>query len=489
MVIGNANPRPAAKKSPQALPVETDTPKYPRGRLAAAMSGALLVMFAVVEGDFADASAVGASLKNGASLQAQNWPVQTCNDTTSPGSLRYIAVHANSGDTIDFSQLPTLCGMTNSTITLTAGEIVLHQPEITLIGPSLGAKTVTLSGGGQSRVLRHATYTPSIGELRIYRLNLVNGYAFSPASIGGGCVYSDANIHLYRSLVEGCTTHSADGSSYGGGLHAPNGNISIVSSKVSGNTATVDSNGNAQGGGAASLTFDSKYSEIIGNNVYGGIAGFGQGAGVRTKQLAMGYSTVGYNYSDLWGGGIFVGGGDLMVSSSSFYGNHSVAQGGAIRSIGNNLSISNSTIAANSTDADSGAGVYFDGTSAVVESTVVARNASTGMSSGTDFYLKSGMLSGADNAIMSSNADLPGFIVVTDDPKLAPFAWTGGPTRTIDLRLGSPAVGRGSNANNRTNDQRGIGFPRTTGPTNAVDIGAIQQTDRIFVSDLEGFFL
>jgi hypothetical protein len=152
------------------------------------------------------------------------------------------------------------------------------------------------------------------------------------------------------------------------------------------------------------------------------------------------------------------------------------------------LFIYNATIASNSTDAQDSGGVYFKGTTVDMESTIIAGNASSGMASGTDFHLEGGTLTGAHNAIMSSNVSPSGVITLTEDPKLAPLSWTGGPTRTMMLLPGSPAIGIGSNPKNWTTDQRGAGFPRATGPMATVDIGAVQFDDKIFVSDLDRFF-
>jgi hypothetical protein len=48
----------------------------------------------------------------------------------------------------------------------------------------------------------------------------------------------------------------------------------------------------------------------------------------------------------------------------------------------------------------------------------------------------------------------------------------GGPTQTKSLQAGSPAIGAGSNPAGLANDQRGSGFPRTTG--GSTDVGAFQ---------------
>ena len=76
---------------------------------------------------------------------------------------------------------------------------------------------------------------------------------------------------------------------------------------------------------------------------------------------------------------------------------------------------------------------------------------------------------------------------MTTDPKLGPLQFNGGPTRTHALLPGSPAIGFG-NANGllpgMSNDQRGHGYPRTTGPMQTVDIGAFQ-FDTIFVGGFD----
>ena len=62
--------------------------------------------------------------------------------------------HAQSGDTVDLSQLPMLCGMADSTITLTSGEIAITQRQPHLQGPGADKGSVTVSGGGASRVFK-----------------------------------------------------------------------------------------------------------------------------------------------------------------------------------------------------------------------------------------------------------------------------------------------------------------------------------------------
>src|SRR5207249_8574098 len=62
--------------------------------------------------------------------------------------------------------------------------------------------------------------------------------------------------------------------------------------------------------------------------------------------------------------------------------------------------------------------------------------------------------------------------IVGHDPDLQPLANNGGPTRTISLNPGSPAIDAGFNVDFLPFDQRGVGFPRTLGAR--TDIGAFE---------------
>ncbi len=420
----------------------------------------------------------------------QTWPVQTCDDVTGPGSLRYIATHALSGDTIDFSQLPTLCGMRDSTITLSSGEIVLHQTSISLEGPLPADGTVTLSGAGASRILRHQGYGPYTGTLTISNLRFVDGYVHEAGSTGGGCIMSDANIYLQFSMVAGCAAVSDTGNASGGGLWAANGDAILKSSEISGNSVDVGTNGNARGGGICSQSVHAKYSQIENNLASGGVLGAGEGGGLSASAESISYSSIVNNSATTWGGGAFAASSTATsrFRNSTFSGNHSDSGGGGIFVHAANLYLDNSTIAKNSIDGGHGGGLYASASNVEIQSTIIATNTTAGMSNDADFYLKAGALTGAANAIMSSNANPPGFIAVSEDPKLAPLAWIGGPTKTHGLLPGSPVVGIGNDAANIPYEQRGTAYPRHTGPMATVDIGAVQFDDRIFTSDLDRFF-
>jgi hypothetical protein len=78
------------------------------------------------------------------------------------------------------------------------------------------------------------------------------------------------------------------------------------------------------------------------------------------------------------------------------------------------------------------------------------------------------------NTLIASTVDA-GVITVVTDPVLGALANNGGPTKTMALLTGSPALNAGSNAAvppGVTTDQRGPGFARISGA--AVDLGAFE---------------
>lgn len=420
---------------------------------------------------------------------APPWTVKNCTDHD-PDSLRDIVQnnHAQPGDTVDLSQLPTLCGTTNSTITLTSGEIVLAQDDLTLIGPDSANGTVTVSGGGAYRVFHHK----GSGTLSLDSLTVSDGSYHIAGAAYGGCVESDSgNVYLYKTAVTGCTVVSDAGFANGGGVSAYAGNVTLLFSTVSGNQANATTSGGFGGGVYAAGTLTVKYSSISNNAEHDGSgqAGRGGGAFARSATVLAG-STIDDNNATYGSGlDVDVGAGSFQIWNSTISGN-TASVNGAIYCFVGTATIVNSTIAFNhQTSSAASAALLFHGSSAssalILQSAIVANNTSGAGNAPADVYIASGhgvlSGSGADNLVIASNiaSPPPGVITVTTDPKLGPLQFNGGRTRTHALLPGSPALGVGNNNASLSNDQRGTGYPRTTGPNATVDIGAFQ-FDSIF---------
>ena len=69
-------------------------------------------------------------------LAAASWPVTSCEDDGTPGTLRSVIAAGTTatGDTVDLSAL--VC--TDSLISLQTGAIEIKQDDLTLIGPGAG---------------------------------------------------------------------------------------------------------------------------------------------------------------------------------------------------------------------------------------------------------------------------------------------------------------------------------------------------------------
>ena len=204
-----------------------------------------------------------------ASLPLLAATVQNCSDDNTPGSgsLRDAITSAAPGDTIDLSQLPTKCGMTDSVITLSHGEIAIAQDNLKLQGPSVGSVTITPAAGILSRVFDHT----GTGALVINDLTLANGNVQAGANkADGGCIRSDGTLFFSRATVKNCT--ASGGFAYGGGIYAYDGVI-LLDSTVSGNKALGSARGSG-GGVFATRSLSVLYSTLSGNEA----SDFGGGA-------------------------------------------------------------------------------------------------------------------------------------------------------------------------------------------------------------------
>ena len=189
--------------------------------------------------------------------------------------------------------------------------------------------------------------------------------------------------------------------------------------------------------------------------------------------LTLTDSTVAGNSATNSGGGIENDGTLLLVNST--IANDSAQIGGGINNAGAMSSI-NSTVADNSA-ASSGGGVDSSGTTSIAN-TIIAYNTLTVGGSSSDF--SGTVTTDPGNNLIGDSSGSSGFTQSSDllnvDPLLSSLGYYGGPTETLALLPGSPAIDAGSNAlasvsgNALTTDQRGL--PRIVNGT--VDMGAFE---------------
>ena len=223
----------------------------------------------------------------------------------------------------------------------------------------------------------------------------------------------------------------------------------------------------------------------------GGIVNFGT---LTVTNSTFSGNSVGNGDGGADGGGIENDGGTVNVTNSTFTGN-SAYGGGGIENRAGTVNVTNSTFSDN--NARLGGGIYNRSTANVTNSTFSGNSADPLFGGG---ILTSGTLNFANTIIANSSSGVDcanlGTIgtnknnlvmdgscspALSGDPKLGPLQNNGGPTQTMALLAGSPALNAGDNCvvqnpgcltTPLTTDQRGAGFPRKFG--SQVDIGAFE---------------
>jgi N-acetylneuraminic acid mutarotase len=327
------------------------------------------------------------------------------------GSLRQAIFNASSGDTITFAPSVT-------TVTLTSGELVIDK-NLTITG--LGANRLTVQrsppNGPQSRIFRISSspVTVSISGITI-------SHGFLRSGPGGGGIFSAGVLTLTDCTISDNSTGELYSSILGGGgVMNDHGTMTITGCTIANNSAyQYDLNATCEGGG------------ILNDS----------GSLIITNSTISGNSCSAFSPEPLFAG---------------------VASGGGISNRGD-LQITSSTIADNSASGNSAFGGGINGFAATrTDSSIIALNTAT--TGGPDYFTNGGTLRSTGYNIIGNNAgavinsqptDQIGTPTAPIDPLLGPLADNGGPTLTLALQPGSPAINRGNPAA-PPQDQRGYG--------------------------------
>jgi len=206
---------------------------------------------------------------------------------------------------------------------------------------------------------------------------------------------------------------------------------------------------------------------------YNSVIGIRNGTAASESTMSISNSTIAYNATDAfsYGGGLENHSGSSSIANSTFAYN----SGFGLFNQEGNMTITNSTIAYNSASNGGGAGngLIDQGSSTSLSGSIVANN--TGGDCNTWYG------SSIDNGYNLSSDSSCGFTgtgsLQNTDPKLGSLASNGGPTQTLALQDGSPAIDAiplSANLCPRT-DQRGNGRPDTG--ESRCDMGAYEFAD------------
>jgi CSLREA domain-containing protein len=273
---------------------------------------------------------------------------------------------------------------------------------IELDGPGADKLTVRPGTGVNVRVFTITT----TGTVTLFGLTISNGMAGN--SPGGAIIkLSSGTLNVIN-----CTISSNQTTSGGGGITQSSGTMNVTNTTINGNTASGAGGGIDNSAGTLNLTNSTISGNTSSNSSHGG-------------------------------GGIFNGG---------------------------TVNVTNSTISGNNSGGGSGGGLDNEVGTVNVKSSIIALNTTTG--TGPDVmgnFVSAGfnLIGKRDGSAGFTEAtDQTGTIAAPLNPMLDPAGLqnNGGPTKTIALLFGSPAIDRGTSnglTGTLTTDQRGAGFPRT----------------------------
>jgi hypothetical protein len=401
---------------------------------------------------------------------------------TDPGdgtgaTLRNVIAAATAGDTVEFAS-------NVSEIDLTQGPIEINK-SLSIVGPGASALRITQTTTGGANIFGIDPTDP-IGNgvgVSISGLTLTGGDVPNTGYLGGAIANGGA-------LSLDAMALSGNSSDQGGAIW--NYGVFNASNTQFTNNIAGDYGGAIENSRAATLvdcTFSNNAAAFMGGAI-SNQATLSVTASTFTKNSSNGEATY-----DGYGGAVGSEGGDVTIVNSTFSGN-TASDAGAIGVYGPEgpypaavLTIANNTISGNTgVDGVGGVSVGAGNVIASIANTIVA-----GSSAPSDPDV-SGAFAATDHDLVGVLGDATGFtttgptasiVLGTDNASaigLGPLADNGGPTQTMALLRGSPAIQAGDTAPPSPSfpappatDQRGL--PRIVDGT--IDIGAYELQDTI----------
>jgi CSLREA domain-containing protein len=352
-----------------------------------------------------------------------------------------------------------------------ASQINIYS-NVTITGPGAGSLTITPTGSNRSLFITN-------GPVVITDITFANANSdIDGAQIGMKATAGSTAVTLTNDVFN----NNINGQDGGALFLYLGGAIDITNCTFTGNTS------GGRGGaiklykvGPVTIT-----DTTISGNTSQTAAGTGRGGGIflyKTTGVTISSSTISGNNASFAGSGLFFykTTGASTISDSTISGNtanrNNPSYGGAVFLYTSTVTITNSTINGNTTNGTNSGGIgVHDGSTLNLVSSIVANSTATGNTFDIASFGGAASTVNADHSLIkNAGAAINGTNtanITGQDPNLGPLANNGGPTLTLALLGGSPAIDTGSNPSALANDQRGAGFPRTVGA--GTDIGAFE---------------
>jgi hypothetical protein len=370
-----------------------------------------------------------------------------------------------------------------STVNVIPGTFTLdHADESDPQSGLIVSASMTISGVGSGDTIIQANAEPNTAT---YRVMVITG---SNVTISG--------VTIQNGVTTSTTIH--DG---GAGIKTWGTGILIEDSTIANNSVTVTDT-HAEGGGIFIATGDvTLRRSTVRNNTASahavdggddGVFAYGGGVGLSGDSLTVENSSIIYNtatasrssnesYINTSGGAIYSQGTQVVVTNSTLAGNSvdgtsSQGAGGALTIINQGIAtITNSTIASNTVKgAVSGAGaILSDNASVTMTNDIVVNSPNR-----TLYVLDDGTISGTYNVVDDATISvITGEHNIHANALVGPLGDYGGPTQTMPLLPGSPAINAGDNVTCATTGDGGVKNLDQRGrhrPSDSCDIGAFE---------------
>lgn len=381
-------------------------------------------------------------------------------------------------------------------VTLDSGELYIDR-DLTIYSSVLGGSMITRDSSDNFRIL-HLD-----GNIQVFMTDLTISGGVAENDNGGGIfLENNANLSLNHCIVTNNSVTGTEDFGFGGGIYGINSVLNLNQTTVSSNNSTTVAGGIYLQTSNLNITYSNIY--LNSSNIAGGIYV------LLCNEFVMSYSSV---YSNICNnnGAICISNTPFTITHSTIYQNFSNSGGGAgitaFGNTGNSSRIVNSTFESNISTNSNGAGGILTNTTMTLISVTIANNYSQGQGGGIRHVISMGSVVNISNTIIANNTsdtgsrdvsgvfnslgynfigidqgstgfgaigDQVGTLISPIDPMLGPLYNNGGPTLTMALLPGSPAINTGDPSFDIGDpwDQRGNPYSRIT--NGKVDIGAFE---------------
>jgi CSLREA domain-containing protein len=344
---------------------------------------------------------------------------------------------------------------------------IINRGTLTLVNCTVAGNASTARAGGIHNLgpltLRNTTVADNEGTgIRNIEVRLVATGSLIARNSGFGIVNERGGLALTNTtFLENRGVGIADGQNWAtgstldrvkilgnsaGGYYINNGHSTITRSTIARNSARDGAGIHVSYGGTVHVV----QSTITGNSASGA------GGGIFTQDDPFGRN-----------------GADIDLVNSTVTGNSAETGGGIAidnNSEGFRVSLTSTTLTSNSARVEGGGilGPGYDGPSVSLRNSIVALNtAPSGPDLLGEFSASFNLIGNATGSdVTNADGNKLGL-----DPKLGSLSLNGGPTRTIPLLAGSPAIDAGTSDRCPADDQRGVSRPQGA----ACDMGSYER--------------